>query len=144
MRFLFRDSFNKICMKTSLFMPRLSSNIYFCTDLGPMKFKLQFTVKIEPHSVLACFTHWILPHLIVKTGLNGLHRLYTIKFNYICHPLLGKSGLKLFWLGFLYVRQVFNKICQSEDHIYIIICFNVIYVFQIAAVVFFKNAFGPT
>ncbi len=30
-------------------------------DLGSMKFELQFAVKIEPQSVLACFTHWVLP-----------------------------------------------------------------------------------
>jgi hypothetical protein len=58
-----------------------------------MKFELQFPIKLEPQSVLACFTDWVLLQQMVKTGLNGLHRLYTIKILPICHELLGKSGL---------------------------------------------------
>jgi hypothetical protein len=30
-------------------------------DLSSMKFELQFAIKIEPQSVLPCFTHWVLP-----------------------------------------------------------------------------------
>jgi hypothetical protein len=30
---------------------------------------------------------------MAETGLSGLHRLYTIKSQFICHALLGKSGL---------------------------------------------------
>ena len=67
----------------------------FSSQSTCVKLKLQCTVKIEPQSVLACFTHWVLPYQMVETGLNGLHGLYTIKFNSICHPLLGKSGLKV-------------------------------------------------
>ena len=52
----------------------------------------QFAVKIEPQSVLACFTHWVLPYQMVKSGLNGLHKLQTIKILFICHELPGKSG----------------------------------------------------
>ena len=85
----------------------------------------------------------VLPYLIGKTGMNDLHRLYTIKFNSICHPLLRQFGLKLFWLCILYVRQVFYIIRQSADRIDIVIFFDVIYVFQITAVVFFKNPFSP-
>lgn len=33
---------------------------------------------------------------MVETGLNGLYRLYTIKFNSICYPLSGKYGLNSF------------------------------------------------
>jgi len=29
---------------------------------------------------------------MVKSGLNGLHKLHTIKILFICHELLGKSG----------------------------------------------------
>ena len=29
---------------------------------------------------------------MVKTVLNGLHKLHTIKILFICHELLGKSG----------------------------------------------------
>ena len=86
-----RHFFLKICTKTSFlcltFLPIPAD--YFCS----VKFELQFTAKIEPQSVLACFTHWILLHLIVKTGLNGPHKLYTSKFLFICHGLFGKSGL---------------------------------------------------
>jgi hypothetical protein len=64
-------------------------------DLSSVKLKLQSTVKIEPQSVLACFTHWILLYQMVETGLDGLHGLYTIKRLFICHGLFGKFGLIL-------------------------------------------------
>ena len=43
-----------------------------------MKFDLQFSVKIEPKSILASFTHWVLQLRTVKAGWSGLHKLYTI------------------------------------------------------------------
>ena len=58
-----------------------------------MKFELQFPIKLEPQSVLPCFADWVLLQQMVKTGLNGLHMLYTIKILSICHELLKKSGL---------------------------------------------------
>jgi len=60
-----------------------------------MKFELQFTVKIEPQSVLACFTHWVLPYHRVESGLSGLHKLHTTEFQANCHPLYGESGILL-------------------------------------------------
>jgi CMP-2-keto-3-deoxyoctulosonic acid synthetase len=33
---------------------------------------------------------------MVETGLSSLHKLYTIKIQFICHGLLGKSGLNAF------------------------------------------------
>jgi hypothetical protein len=32
---------------------------------------------------------------MAETGLNGLHGLYTIKRLFICHELLGKSGIRM-------------------------------------------------
>ncbi len=37
-------------------------------DLCAMKFELQFAVKIEPQSVLACFTHRVLPCQMVRVA----------------------------------------------------------------------------
>ena len=54
-------------------------------DLDSVKLELQFAVKIEHQSVLVWFTHTVLPFDIVKTGLRGLHKLYTIKFLFFCH-----------------------------------------------------------
>ena len=51
-------------------------------------------VKIEPKSILASFTHWVLQFRIVKTGLNGIHKLYTIKILLFFKDLFGKSGIK--------------------------------------------------
>ena len=51
--------------------------------------------------------------------------------------------LMYFGHGFLSVRQIFYEIRQSADCLDIIIFFEVIYVFQIASVVFFGNTFGP-
>ena len=48
---------------------------YFC----PMKVQLQFLVKIDSQSILASFTNWVLQIRTVKTGLNGIHKFYTIK-----------------------------------------------------------------
>jgi len=56
--------------------------------------ELVSAVKIEPQSVLACFTHWVLPYQMVETGLNGLHKLHAIIALFICHGLLGKSGFR--------------------------------------------------
>jgi hypothetical protein len=64
-----------------------------------MKFELQFVVKIDSQSVLSAFTHKVLPFRIVKTGLSGLHNLYTIKFLFFCHLLLGKSGFMIWRSG---------------------------------------------
>ena len=47
----------------------------------------------QARSVLACFTHWVLPLRMTETGLYGLHRLHTIKLQSTSHELLGKSGL---------------------------------------------------
>ena len=56
-------------------------------------------VKIEPQSVLACFTHWVLPDHRVESGLGGLHKLYAIKSEFICHTLLGESGINYILSG---------------------------------------------
>ncbi len=34
------------------------------------------------------------PIQISKTGLNGIHKLYTIKIQFVCHCLLGRIQLK--------------------------------------------------
>ena len=63
---------------------------HFCS----VKFELQSAIKIELKSVLAQFTHWVLPYRMVESGLNGLHKLYAIIILFICRGLLGKSGKK--------------------------------------------------
>jgi hypothetical protein len=41
-----------------------------------MKFELQFAIKIEPQSVLASFTRWVLSLTMVKVRQIPFRRLY--------------------------------------------------------------------
>jgi hypothetical protein len=72
----------------------LGKQISVACDLGSMKFKLQFAVKIEPQSIPACFNHRFLPLRMAETGLSGLHKLNTFKLQSTYHEVLGKSGLE--------------------------------------------------
>ncbi len=60
-----------------------------------MKFKLQFAVKIEPISILASFTHWVLQFSIMITQSNAFHKLYSNKFHFFCTTSYGKSGPRI-------------------------------------------------
>ncbi len=75
---------------------------------APFQSPRRFTrVNIEPQSVLACFTHWVLPYQMIGIDSSGLHRLYTIRILFICHGLLGKSG-------FTFSKKWFTKYLKSQ------------------------------
>ena len=93
-------------------------------DFRSMKFDLQFSVKIEPKSILASFTHWVLQIRTVKTGLNSIHKLYTIKIQFVCHCLLGKCGLSKFHRfsvfadQFLNINLLMNNDLSADEFLY--------------------------
>ena len=52
---------------------------------------------------------------MVETGLNGLHRLNTIKILSICHELLGKSGIKEEMKECKNIKKIINRFSKKLD-----------------------------
>jgi HEPN domain-containing protein len=93
---------SRICVFDVVFIRNWQEYIVFCA-LSFFQYLLHWllwfheirpsvSAKIEPKSILASFTHWVLQIRTVKTGLNSIHKLYTIKIILFSRIYLGNPG----------------------------------------------------